>query len=123
MTRIKIRAAAAAISFPVLIAAGATFRNPNYYDPPQSSIAIDFDDRPISTRKGDRLPLTTSPPIPMRAEPVVAPSVAYAPEQLPLATEDDLRQAEAEHQRHRDICPRGRTYFTVEHHQYWRCKR
>src|SRR5215472_7766122 len=100
MTRIKILAAAAAISFPVLIAAGATLRNPHYYNAPQSSIASDFDDRPISTRKGDRLPLTMPPPILMSAEPVVAPSVASAPGQLPLATEDDMRQAEAEHQRH-----------------------
>jgi hypothetical protein len=51
------------------------------------------------------------------------PPVEAPLEQLPLATEDDLRQAEAEHHRHRDICPRGRTYFTIEHHQYWRCVR
>jgi len=120
MTRIKILAAAAAISFPVLIAAGATFRNPHYYDAPQSSIASDFDYRSTSTKKGDRLPLAP-PPAMTSAESVRL--VAASPEQLPLATEDDLRQAEAEHQRHRDICPRGRTYFTVEHHQYWRCKR
>jgi len=122
MTRIKILAASAAISFPALIAAGATFRNPHYYDAPQLSIASDFDDRPTSTRKGDRLPLAPPPPLAMASAESVQ-LVAPSPEQLPLATEDDLRQAEAEHQRHRDICPRGRTYFTVEHHQYWRCKR
>jgi hypothetical protein len=43
-------------------------------------------------------------------------------QQLSLATEDDIRQAEAEHHRHRNICPHGRTYLTIEHHQYWRCK-
>ena len=51
-----------------------------------------------------------------------APPVTAPPETLPLATEDDIRQAEAEHHRHRNICPYGRTYFTMNHRQYWRCK-
>jgi hypothetical protein len=50
------------------------------------------------------------------------PPVTEPPETLPLATEDDIRQAEEEHHRHRDLCPHGRTYFTIEHHQRWRCR-
>jgi len=51
-----------------------------------------------------------------------APHVTAPPETLPLATEDDIRQADEEHHRHRDICPYGRTYFNVNGHQHWRCR-
>jgi len=51
-----------------------------------------------------------------------APPVTAPPETLPLATEDDIRQADEEHHRHRDICPYGRTYFNVNGHQHWRCR-
>ena len=51
-----------------------------------------------------------------------APPVTAPPETLPLATEDDIRQAEEEHHRHRDICPYGRSYFNVNGHQHWRCR-
>jgi hypothetical protein len=61
-------------------------------------------------------------PLATAAQPEVASPVASQPEQLQPATEDDIRQAEAEHHRHRDICPHGRTYFTAELHRYWRCK-
>ena len=105
-----------------MIAAGATFRDARH-DAPQPAIESDFDGRWISIKKGDRLPLSAPTPfaetIARSAEPQ---PVAAPPQQLPLATEDDIRQAEAEHHRHRDICPHGRTYFTKEHHQYWRCK-
>jgi hypothetical protein len=121
MTRTKTLAAAAAVLSITLIAAGATFRDT--HPVAQSSTETDFDERWISTRKGDRLPLVT--PTPLDAAPAqteVAPPVAPATLQLPRATEDDIRQADAEHHRHRDICPRGRTYFTIERHRYWRCK-
>jgi hypothetical protein len=56
--------------------------------------------------------------------PVEAASVVEAPrQQLSLATEDDIRQAKGERQRHRDICPHGRRYYTIERHRYWRCIR
>jgi len=121
MTGTKILAAAMVGSI-ILIAAGAPFRNARR-DAPQPSTGIDFDERWPPSERGDRLPLPTLAPFAVAAEPPeLASPVAVPPEQLPLATEDDIRQAEAEHHRHRDICPHGRTYFTIEHHQYWRCR-
>jgi hypothetical protein len=117
MTSAKILAAAAAVwSTTLMIAAGDT-----RHDAPPPSTESNFDGRLISTKKGDRLPLParTQYADVRSANPS---SVSAPPEQLPLATEDDIRQAEAEHHRHRDVCPHGRTYFTKEHHQYWRCK-
>jgi hypothetical protein len=123
MTRTKILAAAAAVcSTALMIAAGATFRDTPHHAP-QPGTESDFDERWILIKKGDRLPLpATTPFVAAAAQSDAAPPVTAPPEQLPLATEDDIRQAEEEHHRHRDICPHGRTYFTVEHHQYWRCK-
>jgi hypothetical protein len=118
MTRTKILAAAAAVWPIILIAAGATFRDARH-DAPQPSTESDFGERWISIKKGDRLPFPAPAPFAV----VTAQSdVAAPPQQLPLATEDDIRQAEADHHRHRNICPHGRTYFSIEHHQYWRCK-
>jgi hypothetical protein len=120
MTGTKILAAAAVWSI-IPIAAGAALRDARY-DVPQPSSESDFDQRWISI-KSDRLPLPVPTPFAAAAaQSDAAPPVTAPPETLPLATEDDIRQAEEEHHRHRDICPRGRTYFTVEHHQYWRCK-
>jgi hypothetical protein len=125
MTRTKLLAAAAAVcSTPLMIAAGATFRDAQH-DAPQPAIESDFDGRWISIKKGDRLPLSARTRFALMDVQSANPSpVSAPPKQLPLATEDDIRQAEAEHHRHRhrDICPHGRTYFTKEHHQYWRCK-
>ena len=123
MTRAKILAAAAAVwSITLMIAAGATFRD-TQHDAPPPSTESNFDGRLISTKKGDRLPLPARTQLALMDVQSANPSpVAAPPKQLPLATEDDIRQAEAEHHRHRNICPRGRTYFTIEHHQYWRCK-
>jgi len=135
MTRKKILTAAA-VWLIILIAAGATFREalpvapqPSVAAPqpsaaaPQPSAEIDFDERWISIEKGDRLPLLTPTPYAVAAaQSEVTPPVASPPEQLPLATEDDIKQAEAEHHRHSDICRHGRTFFTIQHHEYWRCK-
>jgi len=118
MTGTKILAATAAVWSIILIAAGAALRDARH-DSPLPSNELDFDQRWVSI-KGDRLPLPVPTPL---AVAKAAPPVTVPPETLPLATEDDLRQAEEEHHRHRDICPHGRTYFTIEHHQYWRCKR
>ena len=121
MTRTKILAAAAAVLPIILFAAGTTFRDASH-DAPQPSQS-DFDERWISIEKSDRLPLPAPMPFAVAtAQSDVAPPVAVQPQQLSLATEDDVRQAEAEHHRHRNICPHGRTYFSIEHHQYWRCK-
>ena len=121
MTSAKILAAAAAVwSITLMIAAGATFRDTRHDAPPPSTES-NFDGRLISTKKGDRLPLPARTQLALMDVQSANPSPVSAP-QLPLATEDDIRQAEAEHHRHRDICPHGRTYFTKEHHQYWRCK-
>jgi hypothetical protein len=121
MTRTKILAAAAAVWPIMLIAAGTTFRDARY-DAPRPNTESDFDERWISIKKGDRLPLPAPTLAVATEQSDVAPPAAVPPQQLPLATEDDIGQAEAEHHRHRNICPHGRTYFTIEHHQYWRCK-
>lgn len=57
-------AATAAVSFAVLIAAGATLRN-MHSDVPQPSIPSDLDARPTSTKKSDRLQLPALPPLAM----------------------------------------------------------
>jgi hypothetical protein len=134
MTKARILAVAIVFSI-VPIAVGAAFRatpsvapQPSAEAPPPSA-EINFDERWISIEKGDRLPLRapappTSTPFAVAAvQPEVALPVASPPEQLPLATEDDMMQAEAEHHRHSDICRHGRTYFTIQHHQYWRCNK
>jgi len=121
MTGAKILAAAM-VGFLILIAVGATFRDA-YHVAPQPSSGSDFDERWVPL-KSDRLPVAAVAPFAVAEAESVPPQPVEAPlEQLPLATEDDMRQAEAEHHRHRDICPHGRTYFTIEHHQYWRCVR
>ncbi|MBU6462867.1 MAG: hypothetical protein KGL35_21795 [Bradyrhizobium sp.] len=110
--------------FTVLVAAGATFRDAHHHTP-VASAKSDFDDRGTALKKGDRLSLPTQVPFPMAAPQAdAAPLAVEAPhQQLPLATEEDIRQARGEHQRHRDICPHGRRYYTIEHHRYWRCIR
>ena len=121
MTGTKILAAVTVGSV-ILIAAGASFRDAHGVAP-QPAAGSDFDERWPPIEKGDRLPSSIPAPFAVAtAQSDVAPAVAMPPEQLPLATEDDIQQAEAEHHRHRDICPHGRSYFTIEHHQYWRCK-
>jgi hypothetical protein len=89
-----------------------------------NSSQADFDARFAVSHKGDRLPSPGALPLAAadaRAE--APPPVAPPPEpRLQTATEDDLRQADEEHHRHRDICARGRTWFTQNNHRYWRCK-
>jgi hypothetical protein len=105
----------------LLIAAGLMFHDARH-DASLPSTMSDVDEHVTSVNKSDRLPLPIQIPI-ATAQPDLLQTVAAPPEQLPLATEDDIRQAEAERHRHRDICPRGRIYFTIERHQYWRCVR
>lgn len=111
----------------VLVAAGATFRD-TYRHTPVASAKSDFDDRGTALKKGDRLSLPMQVPLASPqadgAPPVEArPAVETSHQRLPLATEDDIRQAKGEHQRHRGICPHGRRYYTIDHHRYWRCIR
>ena len=68
------------------------------------------------------VPVPVPTPFAAATQSDAAPPVTAPPETLPLATEDDIRQAEEEHHRHRDICPYGRTYFNVNGHQHWRCR-
>jgi hypothetical protein len=51
------------------------------------------------------------------------PAAVAPPAPFAAATDDDIKQAEAEHHRHRDICPKGRTYYMKGGWQYWRCNR
>jgi hypothetical protein len=133
-TRTFIVAAAAAVCSVILVAASASFRNARHESPQTSAQNTqdhfskdDFTENDFATRwtsrgKGDRLPLSGSLPL-AAAAPVAPTPVEPKPEPQPqLATEDDLRQADEEHHRHRDICPRGRTWFTMNNHRYWRCK-
>jgi hypothetical protein len=122
MTRAQILGAAALVSLVILIAGGAAIRGAHPDTPlalnvQQSTAEVDFEP-PVTTRKADRLPMPASPM--MQPEP--NPAVSSPPQQLQAATEDDIRQAEEEHHRHREICPRGKIYFTMNRHQYWRCK-
>jgi hypothetical protein len=132
----KILAAAAAVCSILLVAASASFRQAPHESPQtaaqntQDHISNDdFSENDFTTRwtsrgKGDRLPLSASLPLAAaNAQPEASPPVASKPEQpLQLATDDDLKQAEEEHHRHRDICSRGRTWFNIGNHRYWRCK-
>jgi hypothetical protein len=136
MTATKILLAAGAICSIILVAAGASLRDARHDAPQPGAHDIrnhfsndefsknDFATRWMSRGKGDRLPLSGSLPLAAaNAEPEVAAPVAPKPEQqLKLATDDDLRQADEEHHRHRDICARGRIWFTIANHRYWRCK-
>jgi hypothetical protein len=118
----KTLAAAVAVCSTILIAEGPTFRDAPH-DFPQPSTKDDFDERWIRIKKGDRLPLPYPTPFEVAtAQSEVMPPAASSPGQLALATEDDIRQAEAEHHRHSNICRHGRTYFTIQHHQHWHCK-
>lgn len=135
--RVFIVAAAAAVCSVILVAASASFRNARHESPQTSAqntqdrfgkddfTENDFASRWTSRGKGDRLPLSASLPLAVAnaAAPVAPTPVEPKPEPQPqLATEDDLRQADEEHHRHRDICTRGRTWFTMHNHRYWRCK-
>ena len=129
MTKTRILAAAVVFTIIPIAVGAALLKAPPVARQPaaealQPPAEINFDERWISIEKGDRLPFPKPTPFAVAAvQSEVAPAVASPPEQLPLATEDDLRQAEEEHHRHNDICRRGRTYFTIQHHEYWRCNR
>jgi hypothetical protein len=122
MKRAQILGAAALVSLVILIAGGAALRGAHPITPwslnlQQSTTTVDFEP-PVTTRKADRLPMPASPVV----QPESSPPVSFPPQQPQAATEDDIRQAEEEHHRHREICARGKTYFTMNHHQFWRCK-
>ena len=105
----------------VLIAAGLILRT--RADAPLPRTESDIVERVTPLNKSDRLPLAAQI-LPMAtALPDDVQPIAASPAPLAAATDDDIRQAEAERHRRRDICPRGRTYFTRDRHQYWRCVR
>jgi hypothetical protein len=105
----------------VLIAAGLAFRA--RHDAPLPRTESDVAERVTSINKSDRLPLATQIIPAATAPPDVVQPVAAPTAPLAAATDDDIRQAEGERHRRRDICPKGRTYFTKDRHQYWRCVR
>ena len=123
-TTTKILGATGAVLSIILIAAGVSLRGA-HHDSPQPGVRTDltqgdFDERWTWARKGDRLPMSL--PLAAASAPSEIPQPAASPpQQLQLANDDDLRQAEEEHHRHRDICARGRTWFTMNNHRYWRC--
>jgi hypothetical protein len=140
MSTSKILAAAAAVCSIILVAASASLRQARHESPQPGTLDAQnhiqdhfsndgFGDNDFTTRwmtrgKGDRLPLSGSLPLAAanaQAE-VAAPVAPKVEQQLQVATEDDLRQAEEEHHRRRDVCARGRTWFTLNQHRYWRCK-
>jgi hypothetical protein len=94
------------------------------------SVAASFDEMPVSVgARGDRLPVASQPPsaAPQEADPVPPAAAASStpPTSLAQATDDDIRQADAEHKprRKHDICPKGRDYYMKGRYQYWRCIR
>src|ERR1700749_4630740 len=99
MTRTKILAAIAAVWSIILVVGGATFRDarPDAVRPSVARPPLEEDSGEPLMKKGDRLPWSAPLPLATAAQPEVAPSAASQPEQLPPATEDDIRQAEAEH--------------------------
>jgi hypothetical protein len=122
MTRAQILAAAAVILSIIVIVEGVGLLHATSDRRPAATVASAeavSDER--AARKGDRLPVVA---IPVEApQPEVAPSPEPSPSpELQAATEDDLRQADEERHRHRDICRNGRTYFMQNNHRYWRCK-
>jgi hypothetical protein len=122
MTRAQILAAAAVVLSIIVIVEGVGLLHATSDvrpSPAATTAEAVSDDR--AARKGDRLPVMTLPV--ETPQPEAAPAVELPPSpQLKTATEDDLRQAEEEHHRHRDICRNGRTYFMQNGHRYWRCK-
>src|SRR5579884_670918 len=106
MRRAQFLGAAALVSPVILVVAGAVIRGahpdvPRSLSLQRSTAEVDFEP-PVTTRKADRLPMPA-------AEPALNAQVASPPQQIQAATEDDIRQAEEEHHRHREICPRGKT--------------
>jgi hypothetical protein len=81
--------------------------------------------RPVAIGKSDPLPIATPiAPASPSANALEQPAAAIAPSApFGAATDDDIKQAEAEQHRHRDICPKGRTYYMKGGWQYWRCNR
>ena len=122
MTRIHILAAAAVVLSIIVIVEGVGLLHATSEvrsAPTLASAEAVPEDR--AARKGDRLPVVAVPAEAPRPEAAPSPEPSPSP-QLQAATEDDLRQAEQEHHRHRDICRNGRTYFMQNNHRYWRCK-
>ena len=83
--------------------------------------------RPIAVGKSDPLPMSApivpaSPSTNDLQQPSITAAIA-PPAPLAAATDDDIRQAEAEHHHRCDICPKGRTYYMKGRYQYWRCNR
>ena len=106
----------------VLIAAGLALRKaPDDTRPPRTT--SDVAEGVTSINKSDRLPLSPQIIPAATAQPDMAQPVASSPASIAAATDDDIRQAEAERHRRRDICPKGRTYYMKGRYQYWRCVR
>jgi hypothetical protein len=81
---------------------------------------------PMTVGKSDLLPMST--PIVPASRPAndleqTTVTAVAPPAPLAAATDDDIRQAEAERHRRHDICPKGRTYYMKGRYQYWRCNR
>ena len=122
MTRTQILAAAAVVLSIIVIVEGVGLLHATSDVRPSPAVTAAeavSDDR--AARKGDRLPVVTIPVDAPQQEAAPSPEPSPSP-QLEAATADDLRQAEEEHHRHRDICRNGRTYFMQNGHRYWRCK-
>jgi hypothetical protein len=105
----------------LLIAVGMFFHDARH-DVPLPSTMSDVVERVASINKSDRLPLPTQIIPAATVQPDLVQPVA-PPAPLAAATDDDLRQAEAERHRRRDVCPKGRTYYMKGRYQYWRCNR
>jgi hypothetical protein len=115
------------LSFAFLIVAVLTLRTVRNDDSTPRASAEAEQQRSISVGKSDRLPLFTplAPALPSEYDAQQSMIATAAPsEPLAAATDEDIKQAEAEHhRRHRDICAKGRTYYMKGRYRYWRCNR
>jgi hypothetical protein len=91
MTRTIIFTATAAVWSIILVAAGATF----YGARPDAVRPEIEDDSGEPLKKGDRLPWSAPGPLATTTQ-LTPPVASLLPEQLPLATEDDIWQADAD---------------------------
>jgi hypothetical protein len=114
--------------FALLMVADLIFRQESNSASTRPAPANSEEPRAVAVGKSDPLPMVKQiVPAPPSAsddlEQANTIAVVAPPAPLAAATDDDIKQAEAERHRRRDICPKGRTYYMKGGYQYWRCNR
>jgi hypothetical protein len=114
--------------FAVLLVADLTLRPARNDAATRPTPAKSEEPRAVAAGKSDPLPMSTPivPAPPAASDHLGQPNTTAAvapPAPFAAATDDDIKQAEAERHHRRDICPKGRTYYMKGRYQYWRCNR